>query len=323
MILVTGATGFLGSQLVFDLVSSGKMVRALKRSSSKIPQCLANLSGIEWVNGDVLDYYSLEDALKGIRQVYHCAAKVTLNSKFKGELYRTNIEGTANLVNACLAASVEKLVHASSIAAIGIGKPGELITENHKFEYSPVNSAYAISKYESENEVWRGMAEGLNAVIVNPTIIIGKENWTEGSGRLFGKVRDGLNVYPLGGCGFVDVRDVSKSMIMLMESTIANERFIVNSENLPYKQLFDLIADELGKTKPKIAIRKWHLELGWRIAKLFSFLNGKDPALTRDTASSAPVLQYYDANKLSAVIPFNPISIDKSIKEICARKNRS
>ncbi|UKJ07978.1 NAD-dependent epimerase/dehydratase family protein [Solitalea lacus] len=320
MIFITGATGFLGTQLVLDLINAGNNVRALKRASSSIPFQLQN-KPIEWVEGDVLDYHSLEDAMQGVMHVYHCAAKVALNPKYKAEMYKTNIEGTANIVNACLAMGVKKLMHVSSIAAIGFAKPGELITEDHKFEYLPTNTAYAISKYESENEVWRGVAEGLEAVVVNPSIILGMDNWERGSGRLFGVINKGNKFYAAGGCGYVDVRDVSACMIKLMETEkITNKRFILNADNLSFKELFALIANHLNKPAPSINIKKWHLEIGWRAAKLISWITGKEPALTRDTAISAPVIQFYSNQRIMNAIGHSFIPVQQSIVDIVARQ---
>lgn len=319
MILITGATGFLGSHLALDLINSGQKVRAIKRASAEIPANIKQLA-IEWVDGDVLDYFSLEDALQGVSKVYHCAAKVALNPKYKAEMYKTNIEGTANVVNACLNMGVDKLVHVSSIAAIGFGKPGEIIHEDHKFEYAPTNSAYAVSKYESENEVWRGTAEGLNAIVVNPSIIIGMDNWAKGSGRLFGMIDKGSKIYAEGGCGYVDVRDVTATMIRLMESDIINQRFIINGGNLSFKELFSLIAKNLNKPAPSILVKKWHLSIGWRLAKFISLITGKEASLTKDTAVAAPVKQYYSNEKLLKSIDHHFIPLDESIRYICEKQ---
>ncbi|POY39094.1 nucleoside-diphosphate sugar epimerase [Solitalea longa] len=318
MILITGATGFVGSQLALDLTQQGKQVRAIKRPSAKVPEKL-KVASIEWVDGDVLDYFSLEDAMEGISQVYHCAAKVALNPKYKAQMYKTNIEGTANVVNACLAKGVQKLMHVSSIAAVGFTKPGELITEEHKFEYGPTNSAYAISKYESENEVWRGVAEGLNALVVNPSIIIGMDDWERGSGRIFGMVNKGNKFYSDGGCGYVDVRDVSACMIKLMESDLKNQRYIINADNLSFMALFSLIAKQLNKPEPTVNIKKWQLAIGWRAAKIISLFTRKEPALTKDTAISAPVTQFYSNNKIVKAINFQFTPISQSVADIVQR----
>lgn len=195
----------LGSRLIYDLVRSGEEVRAIKRPTSDLatiknifnyysPSEKNLMENLEWVEGDVTDMFSLLEAMKGITKVYHCAAMVSFNPKARDKMMKVNIEGTANIVNACLEKGIEKLCYASSVAAIGnpvLKKPGsenghagpgrfvEEITENTPWVASAKNSNYTISKYASEQEVWRGIEEGLNAVIVNPSIIIGPVNWDE------------------------------------------------------------------------------------------------------------------------------------------------
>src|SRR5471030_2887553 len=169
MKLVTGATGFLGSELALQLVKQGNIIRCIKRSTSQIPEILKPFQHeIEWIDADMMNVYALEDALAGVTQVYHCAAWVSLKQRDKEPMIKTNVTGTANLVNLCMQNNI-RLVHVSSIAAIGQAKPGDLITENHHLDQALETDGYAISKLESEMEVWRGIAEGLDAVIVNPS----------------------------------------------------------------------------------------------------------------------------------------------------------
>jgi len=258
MILITGATGLVGSHLAFELIRSGHAVRALRRPDSRFemikkvfslysdnPEEL--FSKIEWVDGDILDIFSLEDAMEGAEEVYHCAALVSFLPEDKKRLIRINTEGTANVVNAALEKKIRKLCHVSSIAALGRPEhQSDLIDENLVWKPSKHNSAYAISKYGAEREVWRGTAEGLDAVIVNPSIVLGLAGPGMGSSRIFNTVRDGLKFYPPGKNGFVDVRDVARAMILLMESDIRNERFILNAENLEYKKLLGMMAVARG-----------------------------------------------------------------------------
>lgn len=191
MILVTGATGFLGSEVAKQLVQQGNPIRCIRRSTSQIPLILSSLQGsIEWVEADLLDIFALENALEGITQVYNCAAWVSLKQADKEPMIYTNITGTANLVNLCAKNNI-RVVHVSSVAAIGDAKPGELITENHHLDQAIETDGYAISKLESEMEIWRGIAEGLDAVIVNPSIIIGPHAGVNGSGALFEIVQIG------------------------------------------------------------------------------------------------------------------------------------
>jgi nucleoside-diphosphate-sugar epimerase len=247
MILVTGATGFLGSELISQLLLRGEKIRAIKRTTSRIPRLLADKKDLEWIDADILDYFTLSDAMDGISCVYHCAALISFEPKHKKEMLKVNVQGTANLLNICLEKNIRRFLHVSSIAALGDSKRGAIITEKDHWEFGSGQSAYSISKYKSEMEVFRAAAEGLNMVIVNPSIIIGKNAGKEGSGQLFESIRTGLNYFPGGSSGYVDVMDVAKIMILLMESNIRDERYIINSENLTYKEFFSKIALNFGK----------------------------------------------------------------------------
>ncbi|RYG11410.1 MAG: NAD-dependent epimerase/dehydratase family protein, partial [Chitinophagaceae bacterium] len=191
MILVTGATGFLGAELVKQLTDQNIQVRATRRSNSKIPALLQNNSLVSWYMADINDPEDLADAFEGVTKAYHCAATVSFDPRDKAKLLKINIEGTENIVNLCLAKNV-RLVHVSSIAALGYAKEGQLISEKHFWDYDPKAHNYAISKYQGEMEVWRGIAEGLDAVIVNPAVIIGKNAGYDGSGAIFKLVKEGL-----------------------------------------------------------------------------------------------------------------------------------
>ncbi|MGV8877499.1 MAG: NAD-dependent epimerase/dehydratase family protein [Sphingobacteriaceae bacterium] len=317
MILITGATGFLGSELARQLAKKDKKVRCLKRKLSVIPEILHDYAAdIEWFEADILDLFALEDALDGVTQVYHCAAIVSFNPADKKRMIKANVEGTANLVNLCNLKHI-RLLHVSSIAAIGEGKPNELINENHIIEYSKDSNAYAVSKYESEMEVWRGIAEGLDAVIVNPSIIIGAAAGAEGSGKIFETVRKGLKFYTAGSCGLVDVQDVASSMVMLMNSDVTRERFIINAENVTYKSLFETTANFFNIPKPQIFAKPWMMEIAWRASRLLSFFNGGKVGLDKISAKAASSHKDYDASKIKNAtgIKFRPI--DDAIREIC------
>ena len=317
MILVTGATGFLGAELAKELILRGNTVRCTKRASSTIPKILEPYAAkIEWVNADLMDAATLEDALDGITQVYNCAAFVSLKQADKEPMIRTNVRGTATLVDLCNEKGV-RMVHTSSVAAVGEAKPGEMITENHHLDSSTETDGYAISKLESEMEVWRGIAEGLDAVIVNPTIIIGASAGTAGSGQIFETVRKGLKFYTKGTIGFVDVQDVAKCMIALMETNISGERYIINAENRAYKQLFDEIAGCLGVPAPKTLAKPWMMELAWRGASLIGAITGKAPALDKTSARAASVTREFDNSKIKEAIGFEFKPVSETVKEVC------
>lgn len=315
MILVTGATGFLGSEVVRQLTLQSIPVVGLKRPSSKIPYSLQNLN-VTWREAELLNYFALEEALEGITQVYHCAARISFDPGEKKAMINANCQITANIANLCLEKNI-RLLHVSSVAAIGDAKNGSPINEKDHWLYSARQSGYSTSKYESEMEVWRAMAEGLNAVIVNPSIIIGKNCGVQGSSALFYTVKNGLKFYPSGTCGLVDVEDVATTMIRLMESEIAEERFIVNAENWSYRDLFTEIATELGQKPPTLHARPWMLRLAANAVSLVSAFKNQRFGLTTETARSASQTRIYSNTKIIEAIGIQFKPIRQSIKEIC------
>ncbi|MFO7613423.1 MAG: NAD-dependent epimerase/dehydratase family protein [Bacteroidales bacterium] len=329
MILVTGATGLVGSFLILELLKKGSTVQALKRPASDLTMIrnvfdrYAENAGdlfnrIEWVEGDILDIFSLEDAMEGITEVYHCAALVSFLPGDRKKLMRVNVEGTANVVNAALEKNIRKLCHVSSIAALGRPESQhEVIDENLVWKASKNNSNYAVSKYGAEREVWRGVAEGLDAVVVNPSVILGVAGPSMGSSRLFNVVWEGLKFYPPGQNGFVDVRDVAWAMVLLMESDIRNERFILNGENVTYKRLFDLIAEGFGKKGPQIGVGPVLAGLSWRVEKVLSGIKGRKPLVTRETARTAVQRYEYSNQKILRTLNFEFTPIEETIRHFC------
>ena len=316
MILVTGATGFLGAELVKQLTDQNIQVRAIRRSNSKIPALLQNNTLVTWRIADINDPEDLADAFDSITKVYHCAATVSFDPRDKAKLLKINIEGTENIVNLCVENNV-RLLHVSSIAALGFAKEGQLISEKHFWDYDPKAHNYAISKYQGEMEVWRGIAEGLDAVIVNPAVIIGKNAGYNGSGAIFKLVKEGLKFYTDGATGIVDVEDVSKCMILLMESDITAERYTLSAENLHYKDFFAEIAKGFGIKAPTTQAKPWMLGIAWRAAKLASVFTGKPAALTKDAARSSFNLSYYTNQKISDTFNFKFKPLKQSIAEVC------
>lgn len=321
MILVTGGTGFLGSTLLRQLLSSGKVVRAIKRTSSRIPDDLAGHPNIVWVDAHLNNYFELRDAFEQITKVYHCAAFVSLDPKDKKQLQETNVEGTTYITNLALEMGA-RLLHVSSIAAIGDPAPRETTaTEKNIWEFNGRQSAYAISKYEAEMQVWRAMEEGLDAVIINPSVIIGPAAGEKGSGALFHLIKNGFSYYPTGSIGLVDVADVAKIAIALMDSTTSHERFILNVENISYQALFQKTAKYLGVEAPKKKLGNTILNISWRLAKLASFLTGKEAKLTKDVVRSAQKHQAYSNEKIKHLLNFSFKPIDTSIQDIAIALN--
>ncbi len=328
MILLTGATGLLGSHIAYELLQQGKKIRALKRKDSNsvltekifsfyTSKHIELLNAIEWVEGDVLDLGSLEDAMVGITHVYHCAAMVSFLPKEKDKMMQVNIEGTANVVNAAMHAGVKKLCHISSIAALGSTIDGNMITEETWWKNNPSNSYYAISKYGAEREVWRAAEEGLNVVIVNPSFIIGPGDTSKSSSEAFGILRKGASWYTNGVNGYVDVRDVAHAAIKLTESDVLNQRFILNAANLSYRSFFDKVLVQLNKPKTKREAGKILLGFAWRIEKLLAAIAGRNPIITKEKVGYALQISQYDGSKIQKTINFNYRNIDTSIMEIC------
>jgi len=327
MILVIGGTGLVGAHLLYQLTQKEEKVRVLRRPTSSMSQAEKIFSfytsqpekyysRIEWVEGDILDIESLLRAMNGIEKVYHTAAVVSFDPRDEAEILETNITGTANVVNACLEKKIKKLCYVSSVAALGRAGIEGVTTEKTEWKNGQKASSYAISKHEAEREVWRGIAEGIKAVIVNPTIILGAGNFNTGSSRMFQTVYNGLKFYTRGVNGYVDVNDVAKAMILLMEGKYSGERFILNGENLSYQQTFDMMARSLGVEAPKYKAGKFLSELGWRMLRARSFFTGKSPLITKQTARTANSIYHYSNEKFvkATGMRFTPMagSIEKT-----------
>ena len=304
-VFITGGTGFLGSYIIKELVGKGYSVKALRRST-KLPFYIdpSVFADVEWVEGDVLDVIALEQAMKGVNTVIHAAATVSFHKSDRSEMYKVNVEGTANMVNIALENNIGRFVHISSVAAIGRSNTGDEVTEEKKWESSKINTHYANSKHAAEMEVWRGMGEGLNTVIVNPSTIIGFGDWNSSSCSLFKTVYKSFPWYSDGINGFVDVEDVAKATVLLMESSISGERFIINSENWPFQKLFNTIADKFGTKRPWRKATPFLGQLAWRIEKIKSLFNGKKPPITRENAKVAHSKTHFSNRKIREAFPY-------------------
>ncbi|MFY7651653.1 MAG: NAD-dependent epimerase/dehydratase family protein [Chitinophagaceae bacterium] len=315
MVLVTGATGLVGNHLIQLLLAKKQKVKALYRS--KIP-AVAYANEVQWVKGDILDIQSLDDALQNVTQVYHCAAVVSFEKKNMQSLYNTNIEGTANMVNACLTVPNIKMVFVSSVAALGRIRENEMINESMMWTPETSNSHYGKTKYLAEMEVWRGIGEGLNAVIVNPSLILGYANWHKGSAAIFKKAYDEFPWFTDGVSGFVDVQDVVEAMFQLMNSTISEQRFVISGGNHAFKSIFTKIAIAFHKKPPHRKVSAFLAAIVWRIEAVKCFFTGQNPVLTKETAKTAQAKVYFDNQKLLKWLPnFQYTDIDTTINRIC------
>ena len=329
MILVTGGTGLVGSHLLFKLVSNNTSVRAIYRRAHKLESVKKVFSyytddvdtffnKIEWIEANINDVPSLEPAFIGVTNVYHCAAFISFEPNKYYELRKVNIKGTANIVNLCVSNNIEKLCYISSIAAIG-NEPHEdtLITEETEWNPESDNSVYAITKYGAEMEVWRGTQEGVDAVIVNPGIILGPGFWKGGgSGSLFRQIYRGLQYYPKGSSAYVDVWDVVDCMTQLMDSTLKNERYILIAENLSFKTFQDKVAKALHVKSSKKEASSFLLSVAWRLDWLNQKLFGKRRKLSRQLAKSISSKTVFDNSKVKSDLDFSFTPIDESITKV-------
>lgn len=312
MDLVTGATGIVGSHLLVELASLGP-VRAIHRKNSDRsivervfrhyrPDADELLRKIEWFEADLLDVDAMNDAMVGVRHVFHGAAVVSFDPCDTDAMQRVNVGGTTNVVNAALAQGVQRLCHVSSTAAIGHAPAGVLRHENLPWEMQSKTSAYAIGKFEAELEVQRGIAEGLDAVIVNPCIIIGPGISRRSSMTLVEHLREGTRFYPPGSNAMVDARDVAECMVALVERGGSGERYLLVGENLSYRVLFDKLCKTFERPGPTIALKPWMLQIGWRLERLRTLLTGSKPFITQATAHSSIIQRGYSADKVKALL---------------------
>jgi nucleoside-diphosphate-sugar epimerase len=321
MVLVTGGTGFLGAYIIKELVEKNYAVRAIRRSHKLpfyIPQ--STWDKVEWTEGDILDVVSIERAMDNVSTVIHAAGLISFASRERKRMFKINVEGTANMVNMALEKNIRRFVHISSVAALGRTTDGTHINEEKKWEDSKANTHYGKSKYKAELEVWRGIAEGLNAVIINPSTIIGFGDWNSSSCALFKKVYTGFPWYISGINGFVDVEDVARATVLLLESNFSEERFLINGENWSFKKLQDTIADGFGKKHPSRPVTPFLLSLAGRLEKIRSWFTGKPPMITKESARVAFSKTYFENDKILKALPgFSFTPLEQSIQKACKK----
>ncbi len=326
MILVTGGTGLVGAHFLLHLVENGESVRAIYRTETSIKKT-ENLFSlyqkshlfqrVEWIKADILDIPSLEIAFQGINVVYHCAALISFDPKDEESIRKTNIEGTANIVNFCLVFNIQKMLFVSSIAALGDPTSTQtIISETTEWNPEKPHSDYAISKYGAEMEVWRGQQEGLDVLIVNPGIILGPGFPEQGSGILFSTVAKGLSFYTLGTTGYIAVTDVVQTSVTLMNSTVKNERFTLIENNYSFQEILNCIADCLQKKRPQ-----WHasplvMSLLWRIDWLIATFLFQKRKLSRATAKASYSKNLYSNEKIKKELTIAFIPVKDYCKQI-------
>lgn len=320
-IFITGGTGFLGAYIIKNLVEKGHSVRALRRSTSKRPFYIPEpvWEKVEWVEGDVLDVVALQEGMEGVDTVIHSAAIVSFLKENRRAMYSVNVNGTANVVNVALEGGVKRLLHVSSVAALGRTLNAQTVSEEKKWENTRANTHYAITKHQAEMQVWRGFAEGLEGVIINPSTILGFGNWHQSSCAIFKNAYREFPWYTRGVNGFVGVEDVAEAAVRLLFSGISEKRFIVNAENRSFQSLFTAIAEGFGKRPPHRYASKTMSELAWRTESVKARLAGTKPLLTKETAKIAHSHTSFDNTALLSALPgFQFTPLDTVIQKACA-----
>ena len=329
MVFVTGGTGLVGSHLICQLLKNGQDVKALCRETSdksafyKTAQWLLGdtyetlLPKLNWWVGDVSDIVGLVEGMQGCSEVYHAAAVVSFAKKDQNKLKEINVVGTANVVNACLSfKSNLSLCFISSTASIG-GVEKIMLDESVEYSTEQANSYYSVTKYLAELEVVRGREEGLNAVIVNPSIVLGYGNWDSGSAKIIKNGRNGFPFYTEGSNAFVDARDVALAATELMRNKCFEGRYLCAAWNKKFVEVFSKLATEFGAKPPRIKVVKWMTEVAWRIASVINFFTGVG-IITKESAAAGLKTRSYSSQRLLEAIPFTFRDFDTSLAEICS-----
>jgi nucleoside-diphosphate-sugar epimerase len=317
MLAVTGANGLLGSFVVRKLISNNLPFVALKRPGSDTSLLDDVNQHITWRHADVLDTVALHEALAGVTGVIHAAAIVSFNPRDKKKLFQTNIRGTKNVVDACLLLGIKRIVHVSSVAALGRQKNQQVITEESKWTESTLNSAYAESKHRAELEVFRGQEEGLSTVIINPSVILSRGNWNRSSAQLFKYVWKSRPFFIDGSFNYVDVRDVSEVVLRLYHSSYEGERFIINAGSIPYIEFFRAVAHRLNRKPPGIKLSKKSLTWLARFEQVRSVFTGAQPLITPETARMAETRFFYANHKVTRALNMAFQPIEQSLDWCC------
>lgn len=317
MIAITGANGLLGSFIVRKLIAKNEKFVALKRRNSDTSILDDVQENIQWRNADILDPVSLEEAFDGVTSVIHAAAMVSFNPRSANLIYKINVEGTKHVVNCCLANGIKKLVHISSVAALGRQKGEKTIDENHKWTDNPLNSTYAKSKYLAELEVYRAHEEGLETVIVNPSVILAPADWTRSSAKLFKYVWDEKPFYVDSYINWVDVRDVAEATYQLLYAHCPGERFIVNADSIALIDFFSQTAQRFNKKIPSIRLSQPLIKILAILESFRTWINATEPLITRETARLAGSEFLYQNEKIRKRLNFTFQTVDQTLDWCC------
>jgi len=310
-VLITGGTGFIGSNLALRLLQLGCKVKILRRPDSDL-RAIRGID-VEHIIGDVRDPASLQLAMRGCDTVFHTAAVVTFARK-KGDLqHEVNVIGTRNVVDACIVTGVERLVHTSSIAAIGYPETGELATEETPFNQEQ-HSGYKLSKHLAEKEVIAGVARGLNAVIVNPSVVMGERDLHLHGGQLIIEIKNGrVPFYIDGGMSVVYVGDVANGHILAAQKGRRGERYILAGNNMTHKDIFRRTAKLVGGRSPFAKLPISLLRLGAAVIERLCNAIGTEPIVSSDLVAGAGLFHWFSSEKATRELGYSITSFDEAI----------
>ncbi|MCU0429907.1 MAG: NAD-dependent epimerase/dehydratase family protein [Cytophagaceae bacterium] len=317
LFFVTGANGFVGSFFCKELLKHGHTIRALVRPGSNRRLLKEVENAIEWVEGDIMQVPLLESSLIGVDVVVHAAAVVSFHPSRQKEMYATNVQGTANVVNAALQANISKFCYVSSVAAVGAEKDGSESTEKTQWEDSEFATHYARSKYLAELEVWRGIEEGLPAYMVNPSVILGPGSWEDGSTRLFHYVFNENTFYPKGQLNYVDIRDVVQIMYQLLHTESVGQRYIVSAGAISFRDFFAEVGASFGKRAPHKPLADWMGEIGWRLAAIMSWFTKREPMITKESVRLGRRPYFYSSEKIKKTLQYTFFDRKATIEWSC------
>jgi nucleoside-diphosphate-sugar epimerase len=318
-VFVTGATGLVGSHLVRLLLRRGfKHIKALRRPQSDLSLLGDDIDAITWIDGDMLDVEALTEGCRGAEWVFHCAGLISYDPADRDKLFAINVEGTANIVNAALHTGVKKLLHLSSVSVLSRTGLRQVVTEETPWQPTAFTSTYGLTKHLAEREVQRGIAEGLTASMIIPSIILGAGNWHSGSATIFHQIGKGMPVYPPGQNGYVDVRDVALMAILAMEQE-STCRIIASGHTIGYKELFTEIALRLKKRPPSITIGRTLSEVVWRLFMPVKWVTGRVSVINKETTRASQSFPEYD-NSASLQIPgFKYSDLPRTLDDIAVK----
>ena len=323
-IFITGATGLAGSHILRYLMLKGyRNIVAMRRESSRMDLVEDLADDIAWAVGSLDDVDVLHDAMTGADWVIHAAALISYEKNSEQAMYRVNVDGTANVVNAALANDVSKFLHISSVSTYARTGGDQIISEKTEWQFTPYTTIYGHTKHLAEMEVWRGQAEGLDTVMINPSIILGSGHWGDGSLKIVQRLGEGLKYYPTGAIGYVDVRDVARLALLRLQGHGSSGRMLTSGHDISYKKFFDKLAPLLGVPAPSIRISPWLSEIAWRALLPLKWITGRENTISKHTARTTSCNIGYDNSLSLSIDGFNYTDLQTTLEDVAKKYRQS